>query len=151
MPFVRCLGQRIGNAGANPDHRGLLDAEFHRDRVSGLEADAADITREPIRVLRHNLHGVSAIGLIDAHRPRRADAIAVKKDHDFANDLLFGPGRGDTAGSYGPDACYLAQALGLRLNRVENFLAESAHQLLGVDRSDASDHAGAEVFLDAVE
>ena len=151
MALVHCLGQRIRNAGANPDHRGLLDAELHRDRVSGLEADAADVTCEAIWILRHNLHGIRAVGLVDAHRPRRADAIAVKEDHDFANDLLFGPGRGDTAGSYRTDACYLAQALGFRLDRVENFLAESAHQLLGVDRSDASDHAGAEVFLDAVE
>src|SRR5262245_10018902 len=108
MPFVHGLGQRIGNSGANTDRRGVLNAEFHRDRVGGLEANAADATREPIWVFRHGLHGVRAVGLVNAHRSRRADAIAVKEEHDFADDLLLGPGGGDTAGPYRTNACYLA-------------------------------------------
>lgn len=63
MPFVHGLGPRRGNAGANHDHRGLLDAEFHRDRVGGLEADTANVTRQAIWVLRHDLHGIGAVGL----------------------------------------------------------------------------------------
>jgi hypothetical protein len=51
-----------------------------------------------MRLLGHDLYGVRAIGLIDAHRPRCADAIAVQEDHDFANDLLFGPSGCDPVG-----------------------------------------------------
>ena len=51
----------------------------------------------------------------------------------------------------GADARDLTQALWLRLDRIEHLLAEGAHQLLGIDWSDAADHPGAEVFLDAVE
>jgi hypothetical protein len=31
-------GQRVVDAGAHPDHRRLLDAEAHGDRIGGLEA-----------------------------------------------------------------------------------------------------------------
>ena len=85
MALVHGLGQRIGDAGAHPDHRGLLDAELHGDRVGGLEADAADVARQPIGVLGHDLDGVGAIGLEDPHRPRRADAMAVQEHHDLAH------------------------------------------------------------------
>src|SRR5258708_21940315 len=121
MAFIHRLGQSIGDAGPNPDHCGLLDAESHGDGVRRLEADAADIARQPIRVLRHHLDSIGAIGLEDAHRPRRADAMAVKEDHDFAYDLLlFGPGDSDTAGPHWTDAIDLAQAGGLGLHKHRN-------------------------------
>ena len=45
----------------------------------------------------------------------------------------------------------LAQAVRLGLDDVEHLLAERLDHLLGVDRADAADHAGAEVFLDAID
>ena len=52
----------------------------------------------------------------------------------------------------GPGQCrHLAQAIGLCLDDVEYFLAESANKLFCVDRADAPDHAGGQVFLDAVD
>ena len=151
MALVHRLGQRIGNSGAHADHRRLLDAEPHGDRVGGLEADAADVARQPIRVLGHDLDGIGAVGLEDAHRPCGADAMAVQEDHDLAHDLLLGPGAGDALGAHRADAGHLAQAIGLGLDHIEHLLAESLHHLLGVDRADAADHAGAEILLDAVE
>ena len=75
----------------------------------------------------------------------------VQEDHDLADDLLLGPGGGDALGAHRADARHLAQALGLRFDDVEHLLAEGPHQLLGVDRADAADHAGAEILLDAVD
>ena len=49
------------------------------------------------------------------------------------------------------DPGHLAQPLRRLLDEVEHRLAERAHQLLGVDRADAADHAGAEVLLDALQ
>src|SRR5256886_5702928 len=51
MAFVHRFGQRVGNARTHPDHRRLFDAQLHRKGVGGLEADAADVAREPVRVL----------------------------------------------------------------------------------------------------
>jgi len=116
-----------------------------------LEANATNVARQAVRVFRHDLHGVGTVGLIDAHRPRRADAVAVQEDHDLADDLLFGPSIGDALGTYQANASHLAQALGLRLDRVEHLLAESSHKLFRIDRTNAADHPGAEVFLDAVD
>ena len=151
MALVHRLGQRVGDPGAHPDHRRLLDAELHGDRVGGLEADAADVAREPVGVLGHDLDGIGAVGLEDADRACGADAMAVQEDHDLAHDLLLGPGAGDALGAHRADAGHLAQPIGLGLDDVEHLLAERLDHLLGVDRADAADHPGTEILLDAVD
>ena len=151
MPLIHGLGQRIGNPGANPDHGGLFDAEFHRDGVGGLEANATDIARQPIGVLGHDLDGVGTIGLENPYRPRRADTVAVQEHHDFPHRLLLGPGGENAGGANRPDAIDLAQPVRRCLDDVEHLLAEGPHELLGVDRPNAPDHSGREVLLDAVD
>src|SRR6185436_15193987 len=79
--------------------------------VGSLEPDATDVPCQSIWVLRHDLHGLGAIGLEDPHRPRCADAVTVQEDHNLANDLLLRPGGSDAAGSDSADASDLTQAL----------------------------------------
>jgi hypothetical protein len=62
MALVHRFGRRARNPRTHPDHRRLFDAKFHGDRVGGLEADATNIAREPVRVLGHDLDGIGAIG-----------------------------------------------------------------------------------------
>ena len=150
MSLIHGLGKGIGNPRADPHHGGLLDAELHRDGVGRLETDAADVARQAIRVFGHDLDGVGTVGLVDANCPRRADAVTVQEHHDFPHRLLLGPGSRDAAGAYPTDAVDLTQSVRCRLNNVEHLLAEGAQELLGVDRADASDHAGGQVLLDAV-
>ena len=76
MSLVHRLGQRMADAGADPDHGRLLDAELHGDRIGRHEADAADVAGEPVGVLRHHLDGVGTVGPEYPHRPRRPDAVA---------------------------------------------------------------------------
>ena len=150
MSLIHGLGQRIGNSRADPHHGGFLDAKLHRDRVGGLKSNASDVARQPIRVLGHDLDGVGTIGLEDPHRPRRADAMAVQEQHDFPDGLLFGPGGQNAGGANRPDAVDLAQPVRRCFDDVEHLVAEGANQLLGVNRANAPDHAGRQVFLDAV-
>ena len=103
---------------------------------------------KPIGVLRHDLHRVRAVGLEDANRPGGADPVGVKKDHDLPDDLLFGLGVRDAFGPNCADAGHLAKPIGLGLDDVEDLLPEGLDHFLGVDRSDAADHPGAEIFLD---
>src|SRR5260370_2251726 len=77
--------------------------------------------------------------------------MAVQKDHDLAHDLLLSPGIGDAFGADRANTRHLAQAIGLCLDRVKYLLAESPNKLFCVDRADAPDHAGAQVFLDTVD
>src|SRR5262249_51151207 len=63
----------------------------------------------------------------------------------------FGPSSGDTASSYRTNAGHFPQPLWLPFDRIEPFLAESAHELLGVDRADTADHPGPEILFDAIE
>ena len=151
MTIVHRFGQRIRDAGTNPDHRRLLDAEPVGDRVSGLEADAADVAREPIGVLGHDLDGVGAIGLVNPNGTRGADAVAVQEDHDLAHDLLLRPGSGDASRPDRANAIDLTHPIGLGLDDVEHRLAEGLDHFPGVDRPDPADHAGGEILLDALD
>ena len=151
MAVIERFGERIRNAGPDPDHGGFLDAKLHGNRIGGFEADAAYILGQPVRVFRHDLHGIVAVGLVDAHRAGSADAVRMQKDHDLADDLLLGPGSDDALGPARPDALHLAQAAGGGLDDIEDFVAEGLHQAFGVDGADAADHAGGEVFLHALD
>src|SRR5215472_217121 len=124
MTFIHRLGQRIGDAGAYSDQGGLIDAELHRDGIRRFEPDATDVARQTIGVLRHNLHGVGAVGLENAHRTRRAHTVAMQEDHDLAHHLLLGPGGDDATSSYRTDAIHLSEAVRLRLDDVEHLLPE---------------------------
>ena len=75
----------------------------------------------------------------------------MKEDHDLPDDLLLGPGVRDPFGSNRADARHLAKPIGLGLDDVEDLLPEGLDHLLGVDRPDAADHPGAEIFLDPVD
>ena len=49
------------------------------------------------------------------------------------------------------NARHFAKAIRLGLDDVEDLLPEGLDHLLGVDRADASDHPGAQIFLDPVD
>src|SRR4029077_8431299 len=51
--------------------------------------DAADVASQPIGVLRDQPNGIGAVSLVDAHRARRADTVAVQEQHDLPNHLLI--------------------------------------------------------------
>ena len=57
----------------------------------------------------------------------------------------------DALGAHRANARHFAQTIGLRFDRVEHFLPEGANQLLGIDRADPPDHAGAKILLDAFD
>jgi hypothetical protein len=151
MALVHGFGEGIADSGPSADHRRLLDPEPHRDLIGALEADAADVGGEAVRVLRDDLDRIGTVGLEDPHRPRRADAMAVQEQHDLADHHLLSPATADSLGTLRPDPVHLPQALGALLDRVEHALGERLDQLLGVDGPDALDHAGAQVALDALE
>ncbi len=151
VAVVHGLGQGVADAGAHPHHGIPGDAELGRDLVGRLEADAAYVAREPVRIFADHRHGLGAVGLVDPHRPRRADAVGMQEQHDLAHHLLLGPAGGDMSGPHRADAFHLAQAGRVDLDDVEHRLAEGLHQPLRVGRTDAADHARAEVALDALD
>jgi len=151
VALVHRLGEPVRDARADADHGVLVDADLHRDLVGCPETDAADVAREPVRVLADDLHRIGTVGLEDPHRPGGANPVRVQEQHDLAHHLLFGPAGDDAGRALGADAAHLAQPIGLLLDYVEHLLAEAFGQPLGVDWPDAADHAGAEILLDALQ
>ena len=150
VPVAGRLQQDMVQTGAGTDDRVVRDADLLRDLVGGLEADAVDVLGQAVWVGLDLLDRALAVGLVDAHRPAGADAVAVEEHHDLADDLLLGPGFLDALAALGADAVHVLQPGGLLLDDVENLLAELLHQLLGVYGADALDHAAAQVLLDAL-
>ena len=77
--------------------------------------------------------------------------MAVQEQHDLADHLLLGPARADPQRTLGPDAGDLLETFGRLLDGIEHGRTERLHQLAGIDRADALDHAGAEIALDALQ
>jgi hypothetical protein len=114
------------------------------------EPDAANVTREPVRVLGHDLDRFLTIGLEDAHRARRAYAMSVEEDHDLPHRLLLGPALHNALGTFGANAADLLQALRLSLDNLEGVLAKQRHDAFGHGGTDPPHVAGGEVLLDAL-
>src|SRR5438046_4057068 len=150
MPFVHGLGERIGNAGPDPDQRRLLDAELGRNLIGGDKADPPNVASQAVRVLGDQLNGIGSVGLIDPYGSRGSDAVAMEEQHDLADDLLLGPARDDLSCTLGADAGHFAQTSRLLLDNLKDVFAECPDKLPGIDRADAADHPGAEIFFDAL-
>src|SRR5215467_8564566 len=150
MTVVHRLSERKRDAGAHADQRDLFDTELGCDLVGGAKADATDVAREAVWVFRDQSNRIDAIGLVDAHRARRADAVAVQKQHDLADDLLLGPARDDALCAFRADSGHLSQTARLLRDDVEYSFAKRAHELLRIDRANTSDHPRAEILLDAL-
>ena len=71
-----------------------------------------------------------------------------QKQHDLPDHLLLSPAANDALRPLRADPSHLAQATRLLLDDVEHGIAEGSHELLRVDRTDAADHARAEILLD---
>src|SRR4029077_835430 len=93
-----------------------------------------------------DLDGVRTIGLEDPHRPRRADTVAMQEDHDFPHCFLLSSENSGSANW--SNAIDFTQPVRCCLDDVEHLIAKGAHQLLGVNRANASDHAGREIIFD---
>jgi hypothetical protein len=140
----------MAEASTGPHDRVVRDADLLGDLVGGLEADAVDVLCQAVWVGLDLLDRALAVGLVNPHRPAGADAVGVQEDHDLADDFLLRPGFIDALAALGADASYVLQPGGLLLDDVENLLAELLHELLGVYRANALDHAAAQILLDAL-
>jgi hypothetical protein len=69
-----------------------------------------------------------------------ASASGFGRTGPYADKLAFRADTGD-----------LTQSTRLLLDDIKHGFAKGAHKLLGIDRSNAADHAGAEIFLDPLD
>ena len=134
---------RSGASRRDPDGLG--------DLVGRLEADAPDLAGQAVRLLGDDRAAVVAELLVDPHRQRGRDAVALERRHHLADVALLGPGGGDPTGPDRADARHLGQAARVVVDDLEGGLAEGVHDPPGVDRADALDQAAAEVLLHALE
>jgi hypothetical protein len=141
----------MAHTGLSANHGVGRDTQALGQGISDLEANAVDIQSQAIGVFRDLDDGLFAIGLVDAHCPGGSQPMGLKEHHDLADNLLFGPGASDFLLALGADTFQFQQAFRGFFDDVEYRFAKGTHQFLGEVRTDALDHAGAEVFFDAFQ
>ena len=126
MALAERILEHVAEAGAQAERRVRRDAEALGQLIGGLEADAADVARQPVRILADHLDRAFAVGLEDARGAQRAEPMRMQEQHDVAHRPLLAPGGRDPSGEAAPDARHLAQALRLALDHLEHLIAERA-------------------------
>jgi hypothetical protein len=150
VPLGAELLQDVAQGGAGAQRRGAVDAEALGQLVGRLEAEAPHVGGQAVRVGPHQLQRALAVGLVDAHRPRRADAVRLEEDHDAAHRLLLLPALADALDAPGADALDLLEVRRALVDDFQGALAEHVHDLAGEVGADALDQPRAEVLDDAL-
>jgi len=120
------------------------------DLVRRSKSNAADVLRQDVRIGAQCLDGLFSISFVDPHRPAGAYAIGMQKDHDLANDLLFGPGGFDAAPAFRTDALDFLKPSGAVFDDLKNLFTELRDEFAGVGRANPLDHAAGQVLFDAL-
>ena len=107
MAVAGRLDQHMAQPGAGAEQRIHGDANLLGDLVGGFEADAVDVLCQAVWVGLDFVDCALDIGLVDAHRPAGADAVAVEEHHDLADHLLLGPGFLNPGPALRPDTIYV--------------------------------------------
>src|SRR5262249_29520617 len=126
------------------------DAQAAGQLVRGLEADAPDVGGQAIGVGPHQFHGLVAVGLVDAHGPRGADAVRLEEDHDATDGLLLLPALADALQSARAEPRDLLKEGRDFVDDLQRALAKNGNDFAGEMWADALDQSRAEVLLNAL-
>jgi hypothetical protein len=91
VPLRAHVLEDVADRGPGPQGRVLGQPEPRGQLVGGLEPDAPDVRRQPVRVALHQVDRRVAVLLVDAHRPGRPDPVRLQEHHDRPDALLFLP------------------------------------------------------------
>src|SRR5262249_4715835 len=91
-----------------------------------------------------------AVRLVDAHGPRRADAVRLQKHHDGPHGLLLLPAFADALDTARADPLDLLEKSGALVNDGQGALAEDVDNLAREMWTDPLDEPGGEILGDAL-
>src|SRR5438552_14442334 len=148
MPLRRGLRECVYCTRSNALDRIAFDAQAQCQIVGGHKTNAADLARQPIRILLDQPDRIRAEMFLYPRSSRHADAAVGEEQHQLAQAALLAPALGDHLLAQRSDSRELAQPLGLLIENIEDLLAElDVHQSRG-GGADAANGAGAEKPFD---
>ncbi len=137
------------DAGADTEGAGVGDADEFSHGVGFLEAHAAEVVGESVRVFFEDVDGVAFVFLEDLDGKAVGDVVAFEPDHDFAQLVVFPYGVDEALDSLLADAVYFLEAFRFVVEHIECVVSEGVDDGFGVDGTDILDESGREVFYDA--
>ena len=120
-------------------------------RIGGLEANAMDIERQPIRILLDADNRLIPIGLINPDSTCGANPMRVQEDHDLPDDFLGLPRLDHSLLAFGANPIELSQPFGRLFNDVKHLLAKRLDEFFGKVRPDTFDHPRTQILFNAFE
>ena len=129
----------------------MTESHFFGDRVRRPETDPPDIVGESVGILLYDGNALTAIGLEDLRRMAGAHIVALQKEHDIFDLLLFRPALFDLVDTGLSDPGHMKKSVGIILDHFQGIPAEGLHDPAGIFGSDPSDHSAAEVFFNPVD
>ena len=141
--------QRVEDGGSRPERAVAVDPQLGRKFVGGLEADAANVVGQLVRVGLDLGDGLLAVGSVDADGPPRGDAVLGQEEHQLADLFLLLPALPDPLEALLADPVDLQQELGRLLEDFQRLLLVDADDLGGDFWADAADRPGGQIFFDA--
>ena len=143
--------QSVQNTRLQTLGRAFFHADLHRNLICRLEADSVDVRRELERICFQHGFGTVPIGFVDAQRPGRTDAVAVKEKHNGMHCLLLHPRSPDFLTPFATNPFHLLQLHGLVFDDIQRRRAKLGQDTLGISWPDSIDQATAEIALQSVE
>ena len=150
MAAIRHLAEHVQNSRLHAQRKITADADVIRQTVRQKKADAMHLSRQGVRIFPHLIDRVGAKDSIDPERQRSAYAMALQKHHHVLHAALRLPRLDNSVGAHFADAVDFENPQRLFREDFQRFQTESRHQSFCVSRTDSLDHAGAEIFFDAL-
>jgi hypothetical protein len=145
------VAERLEQRSLHPLGRVLRDADRRGDPVGRTKPDPPDVDREPVGIARDDRDRLRPVALEDPRRELPARAVRLQEHHDVADGALLLPRADDGVRPRAPEACDLAQPLGVLVQHAQRVEPEARDDALRGDAADPLDEPGAEVLLDARE
>ena len=91
MPLVSQSIERVHDSASAPDIVALTEAKLFSDAIGCLKTNSPNVICQPEWVLFNLVNALVAVGFVYFGSERGADAIALEKEHDVFDFLLFLP------------------------------------------------------------
>ena len=100
MPLVGTFPEHLEHAGLQPQRKITVDTDVAGDAIGEHKTDALHFPRQKVGIFLDAGDGVGAQDAKDPERQRRADTVALKKDHDVLHAALLLPCLHDAPGAH---------------------------------------------------
>ena len=151
MPLVSQSIERVHDSASAPDVVTLAEAKLFSDAIGCLKTNTPNVICQPEWVLLNLVNALVAVGFVYFGCERGADAIALEKEHDVFDFLLFLPAFFNLVYTFFPYSVDFKQPVGRIFNHRDRIGAKFGDNSFGKLRPNAFNQAAAKIFFYTID